>query len=246
MPKSALDNPLVLPILGVLVEQPRHPYAVFAELRRRYPFLQVRNATVYTLVDTLRALGWVETRDTGEHETLHATSAGADALAKRVESELRSGDLTGGPSSVAALAYLAIMPPGRAAEALRARAAAIGDEAQRLQEALDAAETAEVHMIEVHYLLSRLHHDIRWLTGTAHRIETGQLAWPAARGLPARYQRPAPEPAAIPAPHASFSAGSSAPAMLANCTLRDHPERMHAPPDPQIAVIVRRLRPGPA
>lgn len=181
MPKSALDNPLILPILGLLVEQPRHPYAVFAELRRRYPFLQARNATVYTLIDTLKALGLIETMDAGEHEMLHPTSAGAGALAERVETEVRGGDLTGGPSAVAALAYLSIMPPGRAAEALRARAAAAGDEARRLQESLDGAEAAEIHMIEVHYLLSRLRHEIQWLAGTAHRIETGELAWPAAR-----------------------------------------------------------------
>jgi hypothetical protein len=78
---------------------------------------------------------------------------------------------------VAALAYLSIMSPARAAEALRARATAIGDEARQLQEALDGAEAAEIHMIEVHYLLSRLRHDMRWLTGTADRIETGELAW---------------------------------------------------------------------
>lgn len=178
MPKSALDNPLILPILGLLVEQPRHPYAVFAELRRRYPFLQARNATVYTLIESLKAQGWIATRDAGEHETLHPTGAGVHALAERVEAEVRGGDLTGGPSSVAALAYLSIMPPLRAAEALRARATAIGDEARRLQEALDGAGTAEVHMIEVHYLLSRLRHDMQWLADTAHRIETGELAWP--------------------------------------------------------------------
>jgi DNA-binding PadR family transcriptional regulator len=178
VPKSALDNPLILPILGLLVEQPRHPYAVFAEIRRRYPFLQARNATVYTLIETLRALGWIETREAGEQETLHPTGAGADALAERVEAEVRGGDLTGGPSSVAALAYLSIMPPRRAAEVLRARATAVGAEAGRLQAALDGAGAAEVHMIEVHYLLSRLQHDMRWLTGTAQRIETGELAWP--------------------------------------------------------------------
>jgi hypothetical protein len=70
------------------------------------------------------------------------------------------------------------MPPGRAVQALRARATAVGDETRRLQEALDGAGTAEIHMIEVHYLLSRLQHDMQWLTGTAHQIETGQLAWP--------------------------------------------------------------------
>jgi DNA-binding PadR family transcriptional regulator len=181
VPKNALDNPLILPILGLLAEQPRHPYAVFAELRRRYPYLQVRNATVYTLLETLKALLWAETWDDGDHETLRATAAGAAALAERVESEIRSGDLTGGPSYTAALAYLSIMPPGRAALALRARANAVADEAQRLQAALDKADAPEIHMIEVHYLLSRLNHDRKWLTTTAHRIETGQLPWPRKR-----------------------------------------------------------------
>ena len=89
---------------------------------------------------------------------------------------MHGGGLTGGPFSVAALAYLSIMPPRCAAQARRARATAIGDEARRLQEALDGAGTAEIHMIEVHYLLSRLRRDMQWLTGTAHRIQTGELA----------------------------------------------------------------------
>ena len=178
MPKNALDNPLILPILGLLAEQPRHPYAVFAELRRRYPYLRVRNATVYTLLESLRAARWIETREDGDHDTLHATGAGAAALGERVDAEVRGGDLTGGPSYMAALAYLSIMPPRRAALALGARAAAVADEARRLQEALDAAGTPEARMIEVHYLLTRLQHDRQWLTATAHRIETGELAWP--------------------------------------------------------------------
>lgn len=178
MPKSAVDNPLVLPILGLLAEQPRHPYAVFAELRQRYRYLQVRNATVYTLLETLKALGWIETRKRGDHDTLGITGAGATALAERVESEVRGGDLIGGPSYTAALAYVSIMPPGRAALALRARAAAIANEARRLQRVLEEADGPEVHMIEVHYLLARLRNDGQWLITAARRIETGQLAWP--------------------------------------------------------------------
>jgi DNA-binding PadR family transcriptional regulator len=178
VPKNALDNPLILPILGLLAEQPRHPYSVFAELRRRYPYLRVRNATVYTLLESLRAARWIETREDGDHDTLHATGAGAAALGERVDAEVRGGDLTGGPSYMAALAYLSIMPPRRAALALRARAAAIADEARRLQGVLDAAGAPEAHMIEVHYLLTRLQHDRQWLTATARRIETGELAWP--------------------------------------------------------------------
>jgi hypothetical protein len=55
-------------------------------------------------------------------------------LAERVEGEVRGGDLTGGPSFMTALAYLSIMTPERAADALHARASALADEAQRLQE----------------------------------------------------------------------------------------------------------------
>jgi DNA-binding PadR family transcriptional regulator len=184
VPKSALDNPLILPILGLLAERPRHPYAVFAELRRRYPYLQVRNATVYTLLETLKALRWIEAiqdgdhGDHGDHGALRVTGAGAAALAERVEGEVRAGDLAGGPSYMAALAYLSIMPPRRAALALHARATAIADEARRLQGVLDEAGPPEVHMIEAHYLLARLQHDRRWLIATARRIETGELAWP--------------------------------------------------------------------
>ena len=133
VPKNALDNPLILPILGLLAEQPRHPYAVFAELRRRYPYLRVRNATVYTLLETLKAARWIETQEDGDREALRATGAGASALGERVDAEVRGGDITGGPSYMTALAYLSIMPPGRAALALDARAAAIAAEARRLQ-----------------------------------------------------------------------------------------------------------------
>lgn len=178
VPKSALNNALILPILGLLAEQPRHPYAVFAELRRRYSYLEVRNATVYTLLDTLRGLRWIETSGEDSHEALRVTTEGAAALAERVEAEIRGGDLTSGPSYMAALAYLSIMPRKRAAQALHVRAAAVADEARRLQDVLDGAGASEVHMIEVHYLLARLQHDGQWLSATARRIETGRLAWP--------------------------------------------------------------------
>lgn len=177
MPKTALDNALILPILGLLVEQPRHSYAVFAELRRRYSYLQVRNATVYTLIETLKAAWWVEAKQDGDHETLRVTDTGAAALAERVEREIRDGDLAGGQSYMTALAYLSIMPPVRAAQALQARATALTAEAGRLQAVLDEAGVSEVHMIEVHYLVTRLRHDREWLTVTAGRIQAGELTW---------------------------------------------------------------------
>jgi len=95
-----------------------------------------------------------------------------------VEGEVRGGDLTGGPSFMTALAYLSIMTPERAADALHARASALADEAQRLQETLNRAGASKVHMIEAHYLLARLQHDREWVTATARRIQALELAWP--------------------------------------------------------------------
>ncbi len=178
MPKNALDNPLVLPILGLLVERPRHPYAVFAELRRRYPYLKVRNSTVYTLLHTLGTAGWIEPSEGEDRDAVTTTTAGAAALAHQVQTQLDAGDLAGGPMFLAALAYLAILPPPQAAHLLRTRADHLDAERERLQESMDSAQTLEIHMIEVRYLLERLTHDTVWLRNTAERIDTSSLTWP--------------------------------------------------------------------
>ncbi|MEU0545684.1 helix-turn-helix transcriptional regulator [Nocardia sp. NPDC005978] len=177
MPKNALDNPLVLPILGLLVEQSRHPYALFSELERRYDYLQVRNGTVYTLLDRLAAEGWVESAEGGARAALTVTESGVAALAERVYRILREADPTGGPGFVTALAYLGILPRDRAVEVLEQRVEHLRDEIRRLERAVLDAAGPEVHMIEAHFLLSRLRHDADWLETTARRIEAGDLGW---------------------------------------------------------------------
>jgi DNA-binding PadR family transcriptional regulator len=178
VPKNALDNPLVLPILGLLVEQPRHPYAVYAELRRRYPYLHVRNATVYTLLTTLETTGWTRPHGGQDRESLTVTEAGAAALARQVRANLETGDLAGGQMFLAALAYLAILPPEVAADVLRTRADRVDEERAHLQETMSTTDALEIHMIEVQYLVNRLDHDATWLRKTAERIETTRLTWP--------------------------------------------------------------------
>jgi DNA-binding PadR family transcriptional regulator len=180
VPKNALDNPLVLPILGLLIEQPRHAYALFAELRRRYDYLDVRNATVYTLVETLTGAGWIEADDTGRQPGLHATRKGIAALSHRVATQLSEADLTGGPAFMTALAYLGILPRDQAVTVLRERVARIRTQRQLLADAIRDADLPEVHMIEIHYLTARLNHDAKWLARTANRVEAGELGWPQA------------------------------------------------------------------
>jgi len=178
VPKNALDNPLVLPILGLLVEQPRHAYAVFAELRRRYEYLDVRNATVYTLLGSLTEAGWIEAEGADRQSTVRATASGAAALADRVAAQLREADLTGGPAFMTAFAYLGILPRDLAAAVLRERVDRMRARQQALAQVIRDADTAEIHMIEVHYLTDRLDHDVAWLTRITDRVEAGDLAPP--------------------------------------------------------------------
>ncbi|MDT8911595.1 PadR family transcriptional regulator [Amycolatopsis sp. PS_44_ISF1] len=182
MPTDALANPLVLPILGLLVERPRHAYSVFDELRTRYAFLRVRNATVYTLVNTLEDTGWIAPAAAGGDRQEYAlTEAGAQALADRVDHDVRATDLANPAAFMTALAYLGILAPDQAEAALAARCERIREEVDYLDLALGRAGVSELHMIEAHYYRDRLRQDGQWLENTILRIRSGALAWPGNR-----------------------------------------------------------------
>jgi DNA-binding PadR family transcriptional regulator len=181
MPTNALANPLVLPILGLVAEQPRHAYALFSELRSRYAYIGARNSTVYTLLNTLVEAGWLRSRPKdADRQVFQLTAAGRLALAERVERELRDGALSDRTAFMAALAYLGILAPTEAAAALQGRVDRIHREEERLEGALDQAENIpELHMIETHYYRDQLDHERSWLDATIRRIRSGSLAWPS-------------------------------------------------------------------
>jgi DNA-binding PadR family transcriptional regulator len=181
MPTNALANPLVLPILGLVAERPRHAYALFRELRSRYAYIGARNSTVYTLLNTLAGAGWLRSgpKDS-DRQVFQLTAAGRQALAERVGHELRDGALGDRTAFMAALAYLGILAPTEAAAALQGRVDRIHREEERLEVALDQAESVpELHMIETHYYRDQLDHERSWLDATIRRIRSGSLAWPS-------------------------------------------------------------------
>ncbi|MFC7511805.1 PadR family transcriptional regulator [Streptomyces thermocarboxydus] len=61
MPRRALDNPIVLPVLGLLLEQPTHPHQMLAELRRRSDAhaAAITRGTLYNTVAALTEAGWL-------------------------------------------------------------------------------------------------------------------------------------------------------------------------------------------
>jgi DNA-binding PadR family transcriptional regulator len=141
----------------------------------------VRNATVYTLLNTLVETGWLRPRPgSSDRQEFLLTSSGRRALAERVDRELQDGDLADRTAFLTALAYLGILTPGAAATALQNRAGRIQHEVARLAHALDeTAGIPELHMIETRFYRDQLHHERTWLDATIQRIRSGALAWPS-------------------------------------------------------------------
>ncbi|WP_255951810.1 PadR family transcriptional regulator [Streptomyces odontomachi] len=177
MPQNALDNPLVLPMLGLLAERPCHQYALLSQLRVRYPVLRPKTSTVYTLVGSLQRAGLVELAD-GERAEARLTEAGFTELKRRVAHDLSETDPNADPRFLIALAYLGALGPERATALVRDRAQRLRADRRALTRTLDRLDAPELHMIEAHFLAARLDHDAAWLRRLADRIDRGELGWP--------------------------------------------------------------------
>ena len=175
MPTDATRNSLVLPILGLLVEQPAHAYDLAARLEARYPQLRTRRSSVVTLLKSLTDGGLLRpgrperVGNRPARTAYHPTDAGIALFRSRV----REGLTEAAPASadfLTAVAYLGILPAAEAIAVLRARAERLRRETPVIPPGLP-----EIQMIEVHYWLRVLATEITWLTGTADRLDRGEL-----------------------------------------------------------------------
>lgn len=184
MPLRATDNPLVLPLLGLLLEQPRHPYALLTELRSRYRHLRVRTGSVYTLVGSLQEAGWIEPTDRkSEHAEksrtdFRLTPAGVAEFRNRVANDLEDADPANAMNFLTALAYIGILDRSDAAATLNRRVNVLRQRADELEQALRAAATAPAYMTEVAYAESQTRHEITWLENFIGQVTDPDYEWP--------------------------------------------------------------------
>ncbi|MET7862785.1 PadR family transcriptional regulator [Micromonospora taraxaci] len=175
MPLDATRNSLVLPILGLLVEQPTHAYEVTARLETRYPHLKIRRSSVVTLLKSLTEGGLLRsgTPESVANRPARTTYQPTDSGIELFRSRVREGLTETAPASadfLSAVAYLGILPVAEAIAVLRARA-------ERLRREIPVIPPGhpEIQMIEVHYWLRVLATEITWLTETADRLAGGDL-----------------------------------------------------------------------
>lgn len=175
VPLAATHNSLVLPILGLLVEQPAHAYEVTTRLEARYPHLKTRRSSVVTLLKSLADGGLLlpGTPESVGNRPARTTYRPTDAGITLFRSRVREALTNTAPASadfLTAVAYLGILPVAEAIAVLRTRAERLRRETPVVPPGLP-----EIQMIEVHYWLRVLATEVAWLTETADRLADGDL-----------------------------------------------------------------------
>ncbi|MEV0390029.1 PadR family transcriptional regulator [Nonomuraea sp. NPDC050643] len=183
MPLTAVDNPLTLRLLGLLVERPMHQYALATALNERHPYLNAKSGSVYTLVRSLEAAGWVaptgvEQMGNRPARTVYAlTEQGWDTFRERVRRQIREARVTTS-AFVDALAYLGALDRDEAPHVLRERQESLRERIAELERAGDVG-LPEITMIEVDFVLHQLRAETEWIRALVARIDRDELAWPA-------------------------------------------------------------------
>ncbi|QSE90522.1 helix-turn-helix transcriptional regulator [Rhodococcus pseudokoreensis] len=189
MPGRVLDNPLVLPVLGLLLESPMHPYQLEITLRERSEDGQwpLNRGSLNNVVAALAAAGWIEEHERAQREgrparTVYAlTDAGRAELVSRLDVQIRSAAREFSPF-FAAISYLGALGREGAVAALTERAqrltARIESDQAKYTRALGDGVPA-LFVVEADYALHAARAELDWIASTIAGIRDGRLAWPA-------------------------------------------------------------------
>ncbi|WFE66485.1 PadR family transcriptional regulator [Micromonospora sp. WMMD714] len=182
MPSDATRNSLVLPMLGLLVEEPAHGYDITTRLRQRYGHLSVTRSTVTSLLKTLEKAGLIYSRhpervgNRPPRTAYELTAAGLADFRHRVEAGVRD-TVAASVEFVMAVAYVGILPIDRAASVLDGRADRLDRELAALS-ALPDGDVLEVHMLEVAYWRTIVAAEVAWIRNMVRRIRSHEISWP--------------------------------------------------------------------
>ncbi|MEU7620142.1 PadR family transcriptional regulator [Micromonospora rifamycinica] len=182
MPSDATQNSLVLPMLGLLVEEPAHGYDITTRLRQRYGHLSVTRSTVTSLLKTLEKAGLIFSRipervgNRPPRTAYELTAAGRADFRHKVEAGVRD-TVAASVDFVMAVAYVGVLPTDQAASILEGRADRLDQELAVLS-GLPDGDVLEVHMLEVAYWRTIVAAEVAWIRNLVRRIRSHEISWP--------------------------------------------------------------------
>ncbi|MDQ0578276.1 PadR family transcriptional regulator [Streptomyces rishiriensis] len=189
MAKRKISNTLALAVLGLLQEEPTHPYGMASTLRERHKdsSFKVNSGSLYDTVEALVRQGWIEPVETArdgrrpERTVYTTTELGQNEFIRWIDELLRM-PVAEYPKFMAAVSYLGALGPDRAAEALAERAGHLAqriDETKRvLADTVGSGAVPRLFMIEAECALHAWEGELAWTQRTIAEIRDGSLVWP--------------------------------------------------------------------
>jgi DNA-binding PadR family transcriptional regulator len=180
-------DPLALTILGLLTEQPRHPYEIQRLIRdRKKDFANSTQRTLYHTIDRLVKAGLimpVETSREGnrpERTVYQLTEDGYDSFMQWL-GELLAQPLPEYPLFTVAISYLVYLPMETALQALQARTIELEAELAGIEARKSALEQSlhRLLLLELEYIQALRRGELTWIRTLMQDIREGRLAWNA-------------------------------------------------------------------
>jgi len=186
MPANTLDNPHLIPVLGLLAESPAHVYQIASTLSQERG-IPVSRASIGRLMEAMQREGWVaplRTEQSGNRPVrtvYHITGKGWAALARQVNQYIRNPEVHIS-HFIGALSYLGAVKPGTAIDALHQRIKRLKETSRQLeQDRISATQSqgiTRLHLIEIEYVVHQIGSEIHWLDSLANEITSGSITWP--------------------------------------------------------------------
>jgi DNA-binding PadR family transcriptional regulator len=194
-----LRNPISLVVLGLLAEQPLHPYGMRLLMRERGHDRKVkaRPASLYDAVERLDAAGMIEVQESAragrrpERTVYRLTAAGGAALQEWVRDGLL--ELDAPERFMVALSFMFALPKSEVIARLRRRTAALDELIETAERGIaDAADSGvpDIFLSEEQYSQALRHAEHDWLTHFTGQLQSGALRWPSRSRHGARKTEP--------------------------------------------------------
>ncbi|MFD5453942.1 PadR family transcriptional regulator [Streptomyces olivaceus] len=186
--KRPVSNLLGLAVLGLLLEQPMHPYEMATTLRERDKdtSFKIKTGSLYDVVESLVRAGWIAEHSTEragrrpERKVYAHTELGRKEFMSWLDELVRT-PVKEYPSFLAAVSYLGALGPERAVLALRERIARLDeeiDQARQAQAEVLRQQTPRLFVIELEYALTMAEAERDWAGRIVNEIQDGTLTWP--------------------------------------------------------------------
>lgn len=180
-------SPLALAVLALLAYRPLHPYGLQVLMKQwgKDEVINVsRRASLYQTVSRLLAAGLITVRRTERDQqypqrtVYELTAAGRATLAAWLE-EMLTVPRYEFPEFPAALSFLMLVSPARAAELLEQRRSLLAERVAELDASLAAygGDLPRVSQVDTEYVRAVTAAELRWVTEITDQLRGGRLTW---------------------------------------------------------------------